>query len=224
MPEAKATDEGIVVAAQARAGRKRFQFFGIAAAEDDVIGGERFLQALDDFGDVAAPFFLPEAFEAANAEVVFVGFPFFVEKMREFHGLEKTVDDHRGAEAGAETEEEHVAAFVTAEGLHGGVVDDFHREAEGFGEIEGHPALAEIVGLAEGPLVDDRAWVADGDAIVVPILGDFLDLFHHAAGGHRGAGREAARLFLAGGEHFDVGAADVDHQDFGGFGFLCRFH
>jgi hypothetical protein len=117
-----------------------------------------------------------------------------------------------------------VAAFVAAEGLHGGVVDDFHREAEGFGEVEGHPALAEVVRLAERPLVDDGARVTDGEAVVLPILGGFLDLFHHAAGGHCGAGRESARLFLAGGEHFDVCAADVDNEDFGGFGRCFRLH
>jgi len=61
-----------------RGGRRRqgVEFFAVAAAEDDVIGGERFLEKFHDFGDVAAPLFLAEAFEAAKAEIVFVGFPF----------------------------------------------------------------------------------------------------------------------------------------------------
>src|SRR5258707_1221591 len=186
-PEAEAAEESVFVFAEAGAVGQGVEFFAVAAAEDDVIGGERFLEKFHDFGDMAAPLFLAEAFEDAKAEIVFVGFPFFVEKMREFHGLKKTVDDHGGAEAGAETEEEHVAAFVAAKGLHGGIVDDFHREAKGFGEVERHPAAAKIVGFAERAVVDDGAGIAYGDAVVLPILGGFLDLFHHAARSHGGA-------------------------------------
>jgi hypothetical protein len=223
-PEAVAAEEGVFIFAEAGAGGQGVEFLAVAAAEDDVIGIEGFFEELHDFGNVAAPLFFAEAFEAAQAEIVFVGFPFFVEQVGEFHGLEKTVDDHGGAEAGSEAEKKHVAAFVAAEGLHGGVIDDFHGETKGFGKVEGHPAVAEIVGLAERTPVDDGAGIADGEAVVLPILGGFLDLFDHAAGGHGGSGREAARLFLAGGEHFDVGAADVDHKNFGGLGRCFRLH
>src|SRR5258705_3252658 len=161
-PKAEATDEGVFVFAEADAVGQCVELFAVAATEDDVIGGERFLEKFHDLGDVAAPLFLAKTFEAAKAEIVFVGFPFFVEKMREFHGLKKTVDDHGGAEAGAEAEEEHVAAFVAAKGLHGGIVDDFHREAKGFGEVERHPAAAKIVGFPERAAVDDGSRIAYG--------------------------------------------------------------
>ncbi len=87
-----------------------------------------------------------------------------VGEVREFHGLEDSVANHRGAEAGAEAEEKHAAAFVTAESLHAGVVDNFYGMAEGFAEIEAHPAAAEIVRLAERMTVDDGAGIAHGDA------------------------------------------------------------
>src|SRR5258705_7460285 len=111
-PKAEATDEGVFIFAEAGAGGQGVEFLAVAAAEDDVIGGERFLEKFHDFGDVAAPLFLAKTFEAAKAEIVFVGFPFFVEKMREFHGLKKTVDDHGGAQACAEAREEDVSALV----------------------------------------------------------------------------------------------------------------
>src|SRR5258708_11019366 len=148
-PEAEADEEGVFVFAEAGAGGEGVEFFAVAAAEDNIIGGERLLEKFHHFGDVAAPFFLAKAFEAAKTEIVFVGFSLFVNQVRKFHWLEKTVHDHRGAESRAKTEEEHVAAFVAPEGLHGGVVDDFHREAEGFSEIDRHPDLAEIVVIAE---------------------------------------------------------------------------
>ena len=50
-----------------------------------------------------------------------------------------------GDESGAESEEEHAAALVAAERLHGGVVDHLHRAAEGGGEIEADPTGPEIV-------------------------------------------------------------------------------
>ncbi len=145
--------------------RQGVELFAVAAAKDDVIGIQRRFQALHDFGDVAAPLFFAEAFEAAKAEVIFVGFPFFVGQVRELHRLKKAVHNHGGAEAGAEAEEKHVAAFVAAEGLHRGVVDDFHREAKGFGEVEGFiQPLPRLWGFAERPFVNDGAGVADGDA------------------------------------------------------------
>src|SRR5258707_11990772 len=104
-PKAEATDEGVFVFAEADAVGQCVEFFAVAATEDDVIGGERFLEKFHDFGDVAAPLFLAKTFEAAKAEIVFVGFPFFVEKMREFNGLEKSVVEHGGDKAGDGNEE-----------------------------------------------------------------------------------------------------------------------
>jgi len=67
-------------------------------------------------------------------------------------------------------------------------VDDFHGEAKGFSEVERHPAAAEVVGFSERARVDDRAGIADGDAVVLQSLVASLILFHHAARSHGGAG------------------------------------
>ena len=50
--------------------------------------------------------------------------------MRELERFDDAVDDQRGAETGAEAEEEHSAAFVAAERLHDGVVHDLRRLPE----------------------------------------------------------------------------------------------
>src|SRR3984957_20376869 len=107
LPQTKTAEEGVLVVAEAGSGGKCFQFFGITPAEDDVIGFERGFQQFGDFEDFATPLFLAIFFEATNSEIILVGFSFFVEQMSEFHGLEKAIANHRGAEAGAQAEEKH---------------------------------------------------------------------------------------------------------------------
>ena len=64
--------------------------------------------------------------------------------MREFHRLGDIVDDHRGAEAGTQSQEQHAPALIAADGLHQSVIDHLDRLAELRGEIEAGPTLAEI--------------------------------------------------------------------------------
>src|SRR5258708_22947654 len=90
-PEAEAADEGVFVFAEAGAGGQGVEFFAVSAAEDDGIGGERFLEKFHDFCDMAAPLFFSEGFEAAQAQIIFVGFPFFFAQMCEVPWLKRTV-------------------------------------------------------------------------------------------------------------------------------------
>ena len=113
-------------------------------------------------------------------------------------GSRTAVNYHRGAEAGAEAEEKHATAFVAAEGLHAGVVNNFYGVAEGFAEIETHPATAKIVRLAERMVVDDWAGIAHRDAIVFPGARGFLYGANHFGGGHGKAGGNFHWVFLTG--------------------------
>ena len=134
--------------------------------------------------------------------------------MGEFEGDDDAVEDHGRAEARADAEEEHSAAFIAAEGLHGSVVDEADRLAEGLlvGKVD--PSGSEIVGLGEGTIVDDRAWVADGDAVVIPALGGGENIFRHLLGSHGGTGRNFDGNALVARGDFDVGAANVDYENF----------
>ena len=67
--------------------------------------------------------------ETALSHVVLVG-ALPVGQVAQLHRLHDPVDDQRGAEPGAESEEEHLAAPVAAQRLHGGIVDDLHRPSE----------------------------------------------------------------------------------------------
>ena len=134
--------------------------------------------------------------------------------MGQFEGDNHAVEDHGRTKAGSDAEEEHVAALVTAESLHGGVIDEAKRLPEGLLIRKIDPSRGEIVGLGNWPVIDDRAWVADGDAVAAPGFGGSENIFRHLLGGHFGAGRNFdGNAFVAGG-YFDVGTADIDYEDF----------
>ena len=80
-------------------------------------------------------------------------------------------------------------------------------------EVEADPAAAEIVRLAQRAAVDDRAGIAEGDAVVIPAFRrclDDLDCFFRS---HGRAGRNFGGFLLAFYAHFDVSAADIDDED-----------
>ena len=62
------------------------------------------------------------ALETAEADIILICTAFFIGQMRQFHRLQKTVDDQRRPEPGAQTEEQHAPSFITAERLHRSVV------------------------------------------------------------------------------------------------------
>ena len=95
--------------------------------------------------------------------------------MRELERHDAAIVDERGAEAGAEAEEQHPPAFVAAERLHGGVVQDFHGLAERRRPVEVHPARAKVPGLFDHLAAEDRAGNAERDDVVVPVGGVRLD-------------------------------------------------
>ena len=112
--------------------------------------------------------------QSAFADIVLEAAVFPVGEVGKLHRLPDIVEDHRGTQARAQAEEQHAAALVAADRLHERVVDEFHRLAEGGGEIVAIPALAEIEGIERRLVVLHRAWIAHGDDVVVQALGQIL--------------------------------------------------
>src|SRR5260370_39609925 len=104
---------------------------GVASAEKNGAADQRGPEALGDVEDGFSPACDAATFEASKADVVLVGAFLSVGEMGEFEGDDDAIEDHGGAKAGADAEEEHAAALITAEGLHGGGVDDSEVLAEG---------------------------------------------------------------------------------------------
>src|SRR5262249_26600537 len=89
--------------------------------------------------------------QTALADVIFVG-PFLVWKMAQFHRLYDTIADHRGTEAGSQSEEQHLATLVTSQGLHGCIVDHLDGVLKGGFKLEANPPFREVVRFGERPI------------------------------------------------------------------------
>src|SRR5262249_54251066 len=134
LPQAETSGEGIYVVAGAAARRQRLELVNVAAPEDDVLWLERGDEASDDVLDVVAPLSEPMRLQPVQSDVLLErAVP--VRQVAELHRLDNALDDHGGAQAGAEPEEEHLAVAVTAEPLHRRIVDD----------LDGTPKCSPIV-------------------------------------------------------------------------------
>jgi len=122
--------------------------------------------------------------------------------------------NERGAKASAQAEEQHAAAAVAAECLHGSVVDDFDRTTERLLEVETDPPGPEVRRFVKRFSAHDGSGVSDGDDRVIPVASGFLHFFDHLLWRHPRAGRDLDRLEVAGSVDLDVRAADIKHQYF----------
>ncbi len=134
--------------------------------------------------------------------------------MGKFKWDDDAVEDHGRAKASAYAKEEHSTTLITAESLHGSVVDESKGLAEGLliGEVD--PSRGEVMRLCEGMIVDDGAGIAYGNAVVVPVRRSGEDIFGHLFSRHGGAGRNLDRDADVARGNLDVGTTDVDHKNF----------
>src|SRR6266404_91422 len=183
-PHAEPAQEGEVVVAEPRALRHFVELAGVAAAEHDIICFQCGPQGLDHLLDGAAPFLGTQTAAAAVADIVFVGPALFVVHMGEFHRLHDSVEDHRRPQARPQAEEQHAAALVAADGLHGRIVDDPHGPAEGPTKVETHPAPAQIMGFGHDLAVNDDPRVADRHHVVLPVAYQLKNAGDHAGCAH----------------------------------------
>jgi len=210
-PQTEPAEKGIVVVARPAAGWQNFKFMNIAASENYVIGFKGGNQSFHDIRDVLLPFDLPMLFQTANSDIILER-RLFVRQVAQFHRFEDAFHNHGRTEAGAQSEEQHSAAPITPQGLHGGVIDDFHRSPECRPIIKTNPALAQVKRFSERPIMTDRSGVAEGNRIILPILRELA----HARQQHRwsqpGAGREFAVFLLSRHEQLDVGSTNINGQ------------
>src|ERR1700730_7194987 len=102
------------------------------------------------------PFSFPQSFEAALAEIVFVGFPVFVAQVCQLHRLQHSIHNHRRPQTRAKSQKQHAAALIAAERLHSRVVEYLYGTAKCLAEVESHPAASQIMRLAKRVSVNDR--------------------------------------------------------------------
>ena len=155
---------------------------------------------------------------AADADVILERTALAVRQVRELHRQHFAARDHAGAEAGAETEEEHLAALharsaMAADRLHRSVVEQLDRHAERAAIVEVLPTRPEVHGILERTAVLDRRGQADGDRVDLLAAEQVLHVLDQLL---RRVG--AARIDLALGFPvralgLGVGATDIEGDD-----------
>jgi hypothetical protein len=214
LPELDAAVDGVAVCAEDHVIRQVLHQFGVTPAKENCLADHAGLEAGDDVQDGFSPTPDTPTFEASDTDVLFVSKAFFIGQVSEFERDDDAVEDHRGAQAGAGAEEEHAAAFVTAQSLHSSVIDEAERFTESFFVRKIDPAWAQVMGLGDGTMVDDRAGVADGNTVVDPSLGGGEDVLGHLFRGHGGTGGNLDGDAVVGRGNLDVGAPYVYNQNF----------
>src|SRR5438445_4714188 len=106
VPEAEATEEGVLVVAEPGSRRKLLELRRVSTADHDLVRLERCTEACDHVQHVRPPALLAVALEPSDADVILERVP-LLREVSELHGLEHALDDQGRAETGPEAEEEH---------------------------------------------------------------------------------------------------------------------
>src|SRR5438094_6817 len=85
--------------------------------------------------------FLAILLQSPNPDIVLEG-GLLVRQVPQLHRLDDAIHDEGGPKTGSQAKEEHLAAFVTSQSLHGGIVHDLDRAFERSFEIETDPPLS----------------------------------------------------------------------------------
>src|SRR5262249_16891670 len=123
-----------------------FQLLGVSATEDHIVGFEGRDQALHDLLNMALPFLSPLPLPPSVPHVV-LECAFLVVKPAQLQRFDDSIQYHGGAKAGAQSKEQHLAALVSSQGLHGRVVDDLNGKVECSLEIKPHPPGTKVDGF-----------------------------------------------------------------------------
>ena len=83
----------------------------------------------DGINHLAFPFLFSKKRHTWNAEVILDDFTIGIRQVAELERHQGLVPHQRGAEPSPKSQKEHAPAAVTAERLHGCIVDQAHRSA-----------------------------------------------------------------------------------------------
>src|SRR5437764_1351199 len=161
------------------------------------------------------PFLFSPAFESLRSYVSLVR-SLLIRKVAQLHRLKNAVGNHGRSQACPESQEEHLAALIAPQGLHGGVIQYLHWASECSSKLKTNPAASEIVRLRQWTIMKHRTRIANRHHIILPALSKLLNPGDHARRRHRRPRDKCPRPFLARGKNVHICAADVDNQDFFG--------
>jgi len=141
LPEFESSHKSIGVVSHSATRRDFFQLLNIASAQNHVVRFKSGDHPSHYLFHMASPLFLAVFFQSGESYVSFVR-SLFVRQVAELHRLYDAIYDKGRTESSAQSEEQHLAALVASQCLHGRVVDDLDRTPECSSKIKPDPALS----------------------------------------------------------------------------------
>src|SRR5580704_89279 len=132
--------------------------------------------------------------------------------MAQFHRHDVALNHEGRTETSPKTQEEQGSALITAQGLHGRIIDDFHGSPECAFEIKPDPPAPQVMRLDSRLAPEYRAGVANRYRIIFPVSCELLHAGNHLFRGHLRPGRKSSRLGLPGGKYLDMGSPNINGQ------------
>src|SRR3984957_3242801 len=102
-PNSEAPEKRKVVVSKPRVSRQFLQFASIAAADDDIVRFQCLAQLGDQISHYATPLFGAETAPSPIAQIFLIAAAALVGQVGQLHGGDRTVDNERGSQAGAQT-------------------------------------------------------------------------------------------------------------------------
>ena len=211
LPEFESSCKRIGVVSYPATRRDFLQLLNIASAQHHVVRFKSGDHASHHVLDVAPPLFLAVFFQSSEPDVALVR-SLFVRQMTEFHGLDDAIYNEGRTEPRAQAEEQHLAALVTSQSLHGGVVDDLDGTPERSSKIKTDPAPSQIIGFSNRSIVKDSPRIANRDRVIFPRSENPLHTGDHLLWRHLRTRWEFPRGSLPSREDLHVRSADIEHQ------------
>src|SRR5262245_25902528 len=144
LPKPKPSQERIGVVARTAMPRQLFQFLHVPSPQDHIIGFEGSDQEGDHVRYIFAPLLFAVLIESANAHVVLIG-ALLIRQMAQLHRLNDAVQNHGGTQTRSQAQEQHLAALVAPQSLHGRIIDQLDRAPERCSIVEPHPTRGEVM-------------------------------------------------------------------------------
>ena len=211
LPQAKSAAESIGVISSAAVWRQLFQFLNIASSQNYIIGFKGGDQARHHIHHITPPLFLASFFECCAPHVVLVG-ALLVREMAKLHRFDDAIHNQRRAEAGAQPQEEHLAALIAAQRLHGRVINDLDGTAKCAFKIKSDPPGRQVMRVGDRPVLHNRAGISHGDSPVFPPFSKPLDASNHLLRRHLWSRGKLPWCALPGDKDLHVSSADIDYQ------------
>src|SRR5205823_14519917 len=143
-PQTTSPEKRIPVIASLHSARQVLHHFDVTATEDNGIGDERKFYLRHAVKHFLAPRFFAETLKPVYAQPVFNFAVLAVRQIAKLEWQKVLAPDQGRTEAGAQPEKKHATANMTAECLHGSVVNDQSGLFQGATEIEPDPTFSEM--------------------------------------------------------------------------------